>query len=154
MSRLETWMQHTSWSWSPAVTKFHSGVPELAPLVVPFPLWMGSEPTFWYLWHSSSSSTLLRLCVTPDWNSKNSEVTQMWNWPQLMCCALVAVQVPEVRRGRVKVSEQRDSSDSDQDSRQWGENKLWVLGTRGICPNQAGGCQIQWGECQRWQEFI
>ena len=37
-------------------------------------------------------------------------------WPQLMCCVLVAVWVPEVRRGRVRVSEQDDSSDSDQDS--------------------------------------
>ena len=36
-------------------------------------------------------------------------------WPQLMCCALVAVRVPEVRRGRVGVSEQGGSSDNDQD---------------------------------------
>ena len=38
-------------------------------------------------------------------------------WPQLMCCALVAVRVPEVGRGRVGASEQGGSSDSDQDSR-------------------------------------
>ena len=37
-------------------------------------------------------------------------------WPQLMCCALVAVQVPEVGRGRVGASEQGGSLDSDQDS--------------------------------------
>ena len=36
-------------------------------------------------------------------------------WPQLMCCALVAVRVPEVGRGRVGVSEQGGSSDDDQD---------------------------------------
>ena len=36
-------------------------------------------------------------------------------WPQLMCCALVAVWVPEVRRGRVGVSEQGGSLDDDQD---------------------------------------
>ena len=36
-------------------------------------------------------------------------------WPQLMCCALVAVQVPEVGRGWVGVSEQGGSSDDDQD---------------------------------------
>ena len=36
-------------------------------------------------------------------------------WPQLMCCALVAVWVPEVRRGRVGVLEQGGSSDDDQD---------------------------------------
>ena len=37
-------------------------------------------------------------------------------WPHLMCCALVSVWVPEVGGGRVGASEQRDSSDSDQDS--------------------------------------
>ena len=37
-------------------------------------------------------------------------------WPQLMCCALVAVQVPEVGRGRVGASKQGGSLDSDQDS--------------------------------------
>ena len=37
-------------------------------------------------------------------------------WPQLMCCALVAVWVPEVGRGQVGVSEQGGSSDDDQDS--------------------------------------
>ena len=36
-------------------------------------------------------------------------------WPQLMCCALVAVRVPEVGRGRVGASEQGGSSDDDQD---------------------------------------
>ena len=36
-------------------------------------------------------------------------------WPQLMCCALVAVRVPEVGRGRVGVSEQGGSSDDDHD---------------------------------------
>ena len=36
-------------------------------------------------------------------------------WPQLMCCALVAVWVPEVGRGRVGASEQGGSSDDDQD---------------------------------------
>ena len=39
-------------------------------------------------------------------------------WPQLLCCALVSVRVPEVRTGRVGASEQRDSSDGDQDSGQ------------------------------------
>ena len=39
-------------------------------------------------------------------------------WPQLMCCALVAVWVPEVGRGWVRASEERDSSDSGQDNRQ------------------------------------
>ena len=34
-------------------------------------------------------------------------------WPQLMCCALVAVRVPEVGRGRVGALEQGGSSDSD-----------------------------------------
>ena len=37
-------------------------------------------------------------------------------WPQLMCCTLVAVQVPEVGRSQVRVSEQGSSSDNDQDS--------------------------------------
>ena len=37
-------------------------------------------------------------------------------WPQLMFCALVAVQVPEAGRGRVGASEQGDSLDDDQDS--------------------------------------
>ena len=64
-------------------------------------------------------------------------------WPQLMCCTIVAVQVPEVRRGQVGASEQGDSSDNDQDSEQGGGNKLEVLGTRGICPKQAGGCWTQ-----------
>ena len=45
--------------------------------------------------------------------------TRSWlrrgTWPQLMCCALVAVQVPEVGRGRVGVLEQGGSSDDDQD---------------------------------------
>ena len=36
-------------------------------------------------------------------------------WPQLMCCALVAVQVPEVGRGRVGASEQGGFSDNGQD---------------------------------------
>ena len=36
-------------------------------------------------------------------------------WPQLMCCALVAVRVPEVGRGRVGASEQGGSSDDGQD---------------------------------------
>ena len=36
-------------------------------------------------------------------------------WPQLMCCALVAVRVPEVGRGQVRASEQGGSSDDDQD---------------------------------------
>ena len=36
-------------------------------------------------------------------------------WPQLMCCALVAVWVPEVGRGQVGVLEQGGSSDDDQD---------------------------------------
>ena len=61
-------------------------------------------------------------------------------WPQLMCCALVAVWVPEVGRGWVGVLEQGDSSDSDQDSERRGGNKLEASGTRGICPKQAGGC--------------
>ena len=47
-------------------------------------------------------------------------------WPQLMCCALVAVRVPEVGRGRVGVSEQGGSLDSDQDSERRREQ------TRGI----------------------
>ena len=57
-----------------------------------------------------------------------------------MCCALVAVQVPEVGRGWVGVSEQGGSSDSDQDSERQGGNKVEVLGMRGIHPKQAGGC--------------
>ena len=36
-------------------------------------------------------------------------------WPQLMCCALVAVRVPEVGRGWVGASEQGGSLDDDQD---------------------------------------
>ena len=64
-------------------------------------------------------------------------------WPQLMCCDLVAVQVPEVKRGRVGVSEQDGSLDSDQDSERQGGNKLKALGTRGIRPKQAGGCWTQ-----------
>ena len=64
-------------------------------------------------------------------------------WPQLMDCALVAVQVPEVGRGWVGASEQGDSSDGDQDSEQQGGNKLKVLGMRGIHPKQARGCWTQ-----------
>ena len=50
-----------------------------------------------------------------------AETLETWSllghgtWPQLMCCALVAVRVPEVGRGRVGVSEQGGSSDNDQD---------------------------------------
>ena len=39
-------------------------------------------------------------------------------WPQLMCCALVVVRVPEVGRGWVGALEQGGSSDDDQDSEQ------------------------------------
>ena len=60
-----------------------------------------------------------------------------------MCCALVAVQVPEVGRGRVGVLEQGGSSDSDQDSERRGGNKLEVSGTRGIRPKQVGGCRTR-----------
>ena len=48
-------------------------------------------------------------------------------WPQLMCCALVAVRVPEVGRGRVGVLEQGGSSDSDQDSERRRE-QTWGVG--------------------------
>ena len=64
-----------------------------------------------------------------------AETPETWSWlgrgtwPQLMYCALVAVQVPEVRRGWVRVSEQGGSSDSDQDSERQGGNKLEVSGT-------------------------
>ena len=50
-----------------------------------------------------------------------AETPETWSslgrgtWPQLMCCALVAVRVPEVGRGQVGVSEQGGSSDDDQD---------------------------------------
>ena len=64
-------------------------------------------------------------------------------WPQLMCCALVAVRVPEVGRGQVGVSEQGGSSDDDQDSERRGGNKLEASETRGICPKQAGGCRTR-----------
>ena len=53
-----------------------------------------------------------------------TETLETWSllrygtWPQLMCCALVAVQIPEVRRGQVGVSEQVGSSNDDQDSEQ------------------------------------
>ena len=56
-----------------------------------------------------------------------------------MCCALVAVWVPEVGRGRVGASEQGGSLDDDQDSEQQGGNKLEALEMRGIRPKQAGG---------------
>ena len=52
------------------------------------------------------------LAETPETQSSLRRGT----WPQLMCCALVAVQVPEVGRGQVGVSEQGGSSDDDQDS--------------------------------------
>ena len=55
-------------------------------------------------------------------------------WPQLLCCALIAVQVPEVGRGQVRVLEQGDSSDSDQDSEQRGGSKLEASEMRGFCP--------------------
>ena len=51
------------------------------------------------------------LAETPETQSSLGHGT----WPQLMCCALVAVWVPEVGRGRVGVSEQGGSSDDDQD---------------------------------------
>ena len=47
-------------------------------------------------------------------------------WPQLMCCALVAVWIPEVRRGWVGALEQGSSLDDDQDSERRGGNKLEV----------------------------
>ena len=76
-----------------------------------------------------------------------TETPETWSllgcgtWPQLMCCALVAVRVPEVGRGWVGALEQGGSSDDDQDSEQRGGSKLEVSGMRGICPKQAGGCQ-------------
>ena len=82
------------------------------------------------------------LAKTPETRSSVGHAT----WPQLMCCALVAVQVPEVGRGRVRVLEQGGSSDNGQDSEQWGGNKLKASRTRGICPKQAGGCRTQWGD--------
>ena len=51
------------------------------------------------------------LAETPETRSSLGRGT----WPQLMCCALVAVRVPEVGRGRVGVSEQGGSLDDDQD---------------------------------------
>ena len=82
------------------------------------------------------------LTETPETRSSLGRGT----WPQLMCCALVAVWVPEVRRGRVGVSEQGGSSDIDQDSERWEGNKLKASGTRGIHPKQAGGCRTWWGD--------
>ena len=52
------------------------------------------------------------LAETPETRSSLGHGT----WPQLMCCALVAVRVPEVGRGWVGVLEQGGSADSDQDS--------------------------------------
>ena len=76
------------------------------------------------------------LAETPETQSSLGRGT----WPQLICCALVAVQVPEVGRGRVRASEQGGSSDNDQDSERQGGNKLKASGKRGIRPKQAGGC--------------
>ena len=47
-----------------------------------------------------------------------------------MCCALVAVRVPEVGRGWVGILEQGGSSDDDHDSEQQGGNKLKALDKR------------------------
>ena len=79
------------------------------------------------------------LAETPETRSSLRHGT----WPQLMCCALVAVRVPEVGRGRVGASEQGGSSDSDQDSELQGGNKLEASGMRGIRPKQAGGCRTR-----------
>ena len=51
------------------------------------------------------------LAETPETRSSFRRGTR----PQLMCCALVAVRVPEVGRGRVGASEQGGSSDDGQD---------------------------------------
>ena len=51
------------------------------------------------------------LAKTPETRSSLGHGT----WPQLMCCALVAVRVPEVGRGRGGASEQGGSSDDGQD---------------------------------------
>ena len=56
-------------------------------------------------------------------------------WPQLMCCDLVAVWVPEVGRGQVGVSEQGGSSDDDQDSEWRGGNGLKASGAGRFVPN-------------------
>ena len=83
------------------------------------------------------------------WVGLLTETLKTWSslgcgaWPQLMCCALVAVRVPEVGRGRVRALQQGDSSDGVQDSEQRGGNKLEASGMRGICPEQAGGCQTR-----------
>ena len=107
-----------------------------------------SQTLFPFLYsHSSFVKTRIGLLT---------ETLETWSsighgtWPQLMCCALVAVQVPEVRRGRVGALEQGGSLDSDQDSERWGGNKLEALGTRGIHPKQTGGCWTWWGEYQSW----
>ena len=49
-------------------------------------------------------------------------------WPQLMCCALVAVRVPEVGRDWVRVLEQGGSSDNDQDK--WTTRREQTWGVR------------------------
>ena len=64
-------------------------------------------------------------------------------WPQLMCYALVAVWVPEVRRGSIGALDQGGSLDDDQDSERRGGDKFETSGMRGICPKQAGGCWTQ-----------
>ena len=62
-----------------------------------------------------------------------TETLETWSllrcgtWPQLMCCALVVVQVPEVGRGQVGVSEQGGSSND----------------VREIHPKQARECQTR-----------
>ena len=90
-----------------------------------------------YLLHWLGVKTRIGLLAeTPETQSLLGHGT----WPQLMCCALVAVRVPEVGRGRVGALEQGGSLDSDQDSERRGGNKLKASETRGIRPKQAGGC--------------
>ena len=76
------------------------------------------------------------LAKTPETRSSLRRGT----WPQLICCALVAVWVPEVGRGWVGASEQGGGSDGDQDSERRGGNKLEASRMRGIRPKQAGEC--------------
>ena len=63
------------------------------------------------LHNEGAKMRIVLLAETPETRSLLGRGT----WPQLMCCALVAVRVPEVGRGRVGASEQGGSSDDGQD---------------------------------------
>ena len=86
------------------------------------PWWEAKKSHHQYLYNQINIPDTASYSSVKTWVGLLTETPKMQSslghgtWPQLMFCALVAVQVPEAGRGRVGASEQGDSSDDDQDS--------------------------------------